>query len=217
MAGFIDLLRQHEHYEALPVLDSKNIDPKTYLIIPEGVGNQPKLQKLLDGYKELAHRHPPEWATYNGQDLEAGAYELLARDCPRLCVWRGGDYAVEGKDYSFQLSHAAGWTFGTFSGERIQPVLVGVPLKEIVEAYKREKILIGGSGLSVGAIGIVPYRRPIDMDRLFRRQTFRLPGHLTPSEQSASLSAFISETSQKSGTTHIDHLYTSVSERLSRS
>ena len=216
MAEIIDRSKHYRNYDELPVLDSKNIDPKTYLIVPEGVGNLPKLQKLLNGYKQLARQHPPSWRTYSGQDIEARAHELLAQDCPDLRIWRGGNFAEEKRDYSFQLSHAVGWTYGTFGGERPQPVLIGVPLKEVVEAYKQEKILIGGSGLSVGAIGIVPYLHPIDMDNLFTHQIYRMPSHLTPNEQNTWVSDFIDKTSQKSGTTHIDHLYSLVSDRLSK-
>jgi hypothetical protein len=214
MTGFLDVLKPHEHYEELPVFDAKSFDPETYLIIPEGVGGLPKLQELLVGYKELARLQPPKWQANNGQDLEVRAFELLSQDCPRLCVWRGGDYEVEGLDYSLQLAHAAEWVNYTFGGKRINPVLVGVPLKGLVEAYKKGKIRIGAAGSSVGAISITPYRGHLDINKTFKCQIFRAPSHLTPNEQSSWISTFKRDTSQKSGITDIEYLSFLVSRRL---
>jgi hypothetical protein len=162
----------------------------------------------------LIFRDPkPEYliiqSPYDKRDLEARSFELLSEDYPNLCIWRGGDFGKEKTDYAFKIQTAISFLFSEYlSSNRKFPTLIGIPLRELVQSYKRGHIIMGGDIFGPGYIRPVPYLQPrYNPNSEFHRLMYRPPIFDTDKERSDWIYKYINLLLSNNSDTHLDQIY----------
>lgn len=102
--------------------------------------------ELLDRTRKKAPKFFDYELPYQWDDHMIRAFELLSQDYPKLCAWRGGEFGREGVDYTLMIDVATPYLYRggpTIGEKRGNPTLVGISIRSIVAAYKKDQIWIG--------------------------------------------------------------------------